>query len=77
MKKALSTIHNEIALARSGFKVSQSGSYKKVGSNSQIHQSRRAMSAVSDSKSNSTHQVQSHPGVDISYLIVKSLIDFG
>jgi hypothetical protein len=31
---------------------------------------------VSDNQSNNTHKASSNPGVDISHLIIKSLIDF-
>ena len=61
---------------RMGEKVSQNTSFKKSSKKQQFTQSRRAKSAVSDSRSQNTHQISSHPGVDISHLIIKSLIEF-
>jgi len=63
-------------LARKGVKASINESSKKSYKNQQIYHSRRAISAVSDSRSNNNHQIQIRPGVDISHLIVKSLIEF-
>ena len=74
VKKALSTIDNEIALVRKGEKISHNTSYKKSGKKQQFLKPKSAKSAVSDNQSNKPMQVSSHPGVDISHLIIKSLI---
>lgn len=71
-------------MARKRSKISFDSSAKKSGKNSKPNHSRRAQSALSDSRNHNqakTHESylnhsQSQRGVDISHLVIKSLIDF-
>jgi hypothetical protein len=63
-------------LVRKGQKISHHTSYKKSAKKQQYIKPKSAKSALSDNQSNKTRQASNHPGVDISHLIIKSLIWF-